>query len=117
MTPPLDIRVSISEAARLFGVSTKTIRQAIYAGQLRYIIVKGRYKINFDSLVKWSQVSTRRRNLLASQGLGQYVDKWKISNPKYSPHPPIINEQPNKKKPLAAPHYIPLPDTPVDDLD
>ncbi len=113
----MDIRVSISEAARLFGVSTKTIRQAIYAGQLRYIIVKGRYKINFDSLVRWSQISTRRRNLLAHQGLGQYVDTWKISNPKYSPHPPSMPEPSNKKKPAAAPHYVPLPTNPEEDLD
>lgn len=79
------IRVSVSEAAKLFGVSTKTIRQAIKKEELKYIVVKGRYKINFTSLIQWSQQSTRRSNLLQKQGLGQYIDKWKISNKKYSP--------------------------------
>src|SRR3989344_3268271 len=86
-----DIRVSISEASRLFGVSTKTIRQAIKSGELVYIIVNGRYKLNFKSLVLWSQLSTRRRNLLTQAGIGQYVEKWVIQNKKYSPRPPHVN--------------------------
>ena len=85
---PTDIRVSVSEAARLFGVSTKTIRDAIKQGAIVYILVRGRYKINFASLVQWSQTNARRRNKLQSAGLGKYVDKWKISNTKYSPRPP-----------------------------
>ena len=84
------IRVSVSEAAQLFGVSTKTIRQALKADELRYIVVRGRYKINFISLDEWSQKSTRRSNLLKNQGLGQYVNQWKISNKKYSPNPKSI---------------------------
>lgn len=79
------IRVSVSEAAKLFGVSSKTIRQAIRNEEIKYIVVNGRYKINFLSLIEWSQSSTRRANQLANQGLGQYVDKWKIKNKKYSP--------------------------------
>ncbi len=79
------IRVSVSEAAKLFGVSQKAIREAIRKEEVRYVVVKGRYKINFSSLVEWSQLSTRRRNQFHKQGLGQYVDKWKISNKKYSP--------------------------------
>ena len=80
------IRVSVSEAARLFGVSSKTIRQAIKNEELKYIVVKARYKINFSSLIEWSRQSTRRSNQLDSQGIGQYVDQWKIKNKKYSPH-------------------------------
>lgn len=87
------IRLSVSEAAKLFGVSTKTIRQALAKQELKYIVVKGRYKINFSSLVDWSQQSTRRHNLLNGQGLGQYVDKWKIRNRKYSPNPESINKK------------------------
>mgnify|MGYP003983921831 FL=1 len=56
----MPLRVSVSEAARLFGVSTKTIRTAIKNEDLHYIVVNGRYKLNFDSLIKWSQLSTRR---------------------------------------------------------
>jgi len=81
----MDIRISISEAARLFGVSTKTIRQAIYTDEIRYITVRGRYKLNFKSVLAWSQRSTRRRNQLTTGGIGQFVDAWKITNIKYSP--------------------------------
>ena len=86
------IRVSVSEAGQLFGVSSKTIRQAIKTDNLRYIVVRGRYKINFISLVEWSQKSTRRSNLLKNKGLGQYVNQWKISNKKYSPNPKSIQK-------------------------
>ncbi|PLX26337.1 hypothetical protein C0580_00065 [Candidatus Parcubacteria bacterium] len=93
------IRVSVSEAARLFGVSSKTIRQAIKNEELRYIVVSGRYKISFVSLIEWSQKSTRRSNQLAKQGLGQYVDKWKISNKKFSPNIKLALENKENKKP------------------
>lgn len=79
------VRVSVSEAARLFGISTKTIRQALKNMEIKYIVVKGRYKINFASLVTWSQKSTRRYNQLQNSGIGQYVNQWKISNKKFSP--------------------------------
>ncbi|MCD4761000.1 helix-turn-helix domain-containing protein [bacterium] len=83
------IRVSVSEAARLFGVSSKTIRQAIKNEGLRYIVVNGRYKISFISLVEWSQGSTRRKNQLQNQGIGQYINQWKMSNKKFSPNPKL----------------------------
>ncbi len=79
------IRVSISEAARLFGISQQTIRRAIKDREITYIVVAGRYKINFESLIKWSQSKTTVRNKLSSHGIGQYVDQWKINNTLYSP--------------------------------
>ncbi len=79
------IRVSVSEAARLFGVNAQTIRRAIQAGEVTYVVVAGRYKINFESLVKWSQVKTTVRNKSNTHGIGQYVDRWKIKNTLYSP--------------------------------
>ncbi|MCK9641782.1 MAG: helix-turn-helix domain-containing protein [Prolixibacteraceae bacterium] len=85
------IRLSVSEAAKLFGVSSKTIRLAIKEEELKYIVVKGRYKISFASLVEWSQKSTRRYKQLQKQGLGQFVDKWKIRNKKYSPSQKLID--------------------------
>ncbi len=91
------VRISISEASRLFGVSTKTIRQAIKFDGVRYIIARGRYQLNFESFLKWSQESTRRRNLLASTGVGQYVEKWKIHNKKFSPNTELISQL--KRKP------------------
>lgn len=79
------MRVSVSEAARLFGVSSRTIRRAIKDGLLNYIVVQGRYKISFDSLVSWSQESTRIRQKRDKDGIGQYVGSWKIQNTLYSP--------------------------------
>ena len=84
------IRVSVSEAARLFGVDTKTIRRAIKAEELKYVVVQGRYKVNFNSLLEWSQGRTSTKNKLANQGIGQYVDKWKIKNRLYSPNPKSV---------------------------
>ena len=86
------IRISISEASRLFGVSTKPVRQAIKDQQIKYVVVRGRYKLLFDSVLRWSQSGTRRRNKLGSEGIGQYVDKWKISNKKFSPNPKSIQQ-------------------------
>ncbi len=84
------IRVSVSEAARLFGVTSQTIRRALANQEITYIIVADRYKINFESLVKWSQKRTTIKNKLAKKGIGQFVEKWKIKNPLYSPHPKTI---------------------------
>ncbi len=89
------VRVSISEAARLFGVNPQTIRRAIKAGDITYIVVAGRYKINFESLVRWSQSKTTVKNKSNSSGIGQYVDKWKISNALYSPSQKSINKRPD----------------------
>lgn len=80
------VRVSISEAARLFGVSQQTIRRAITRQEVTYIVVAGRYKINFESLIKWSQEKTTVRNKSNEHGIGQYVDRWKIRNTLYSPN-------------------------------
>jgi len=74
------IRVSVSEAARLFGVDPHTIRRAL-----------SRYKINFESLLNWSQNRTSVKNKFNQKGLGQYVDQWKIKNKKFSPDPKIIS--------------------------
>jgi len=79
------IRVSVSEAARLFGVNPQTIRRAIKDNEIKYVVVASRYKIDFESLVKWSQKKTTVRNKSEKKGIGQFVDKWKISNTLYSP--------------------------------
>ena len=86
------IRVSVSEAARLFGVDQKTIRRAIKDNQLKYVVVQGRYKIHFESLLEWSQGKTKVKNKLSQKGIGQYVDKWKIKNRLYSPNPKLVEK-------------------------
>jgi len=88
------IRVSVSEAARLFGCSTQTIRRAIAEGAVTYVVVRGRYKLNFESLVKWSQERPHVRNKLASAGIGQFVGQWKIKNRLYSPNPKTVEKEP-----------------------
>lgn len=94
------IRVSVSEAARLFGVNTQTVRRAIRAQEVTYVVVAGRYKLNFESLVKWSQRHTTLKNKLAKKGIGQFVDRWKIKNPLYSPNPKSL---PTNTVPSAPP--------------
>lgn len=90
------IRLSVSEAAKLFGVNSQTIRRAIQAQEITYAVVAGRYKINFESLVKWSQRHTTIKNKMAQRGIGQYVERWKIKNPMYSPNPKSVKKSPNK---------------------
>lgn len=87
------IRVSISEAAKLFGVNAQTIRRAIKNREIAYVVVAGRYKLNFESLVKWSQTKTTIRNKSEKSGIGQYVEKWKIKNTLYSPSTRTIKPQ------------------------
>lgn len=82
------VRVTVSEAARLFGVNPRTIRRAISAQELRYIVVRNRYKISFPSLVAWSQGHAKLRRKRDEQGIGQWIDQWRVRNLKFSPRPP-----------------------------
>lgn len=72
------IRISISEAGRLFGVNAQTVRRAIKAGALEYIIVQGRYKVDFESVLRWSQKNVAVRNKVAVRGIGKYVQAWRL---------------------------------------
>ena len=92
------LRVSVSEAARLFGVDAKTIRRAIKQQQIRYIVVRNRYKILFSSLVSWSQLSSVVQKRRDERGIGQWVAQWTIRNTKYSPRPPT----PTDKEPKTS---------------
>ncbi len=86
------VRVSVNEAARLFGVHPRTIHRAIKEQKLRYIVVNNRYKILFSSLVTWSQSQIKIQNKRDQLGIGQWVEKWKIKNTRYSPRPPAQKE-------------------------
>ena len=70
------IRLSVSEAARLFGVSQRTIRRAIQSELVDFSVLQGRYKISFDSILRWSHNTTTVRNKRDKRGLGQYVAAW-----------------------------------------
>lgn len=91
MSTPL--RLSISEAAKLFGINHITIRRAIRERKLSYVVVRGRYQLSFESVLKWSQESARTKNKLESAGIGQYVNQWRIKNPLYSPNPKLIEKK------------------------
>ncbi len=87
------IRLSVSEAAKIFGVSTQTIRRAIGEEKLHYVVVQNRYKISFESLVKWSQSTARIRNKANTLGIGQFVTQWRVKNKKFSPNPAAIEKK------------------------
>lgn len=89
--PP--IRLSVSESAKLFGVHTHTIRQAIKAQELTYIVVRGRYKLSLPILIAWSQKNTWRKNKFEKYGIGQYVEKWRIRSTLYSPNPDTAKQK------------------------
>lgn len=82
-----DIRLSVSEAARIFGVSEQTVRRAIKSRAVSYIVVRNRYRLSFMSLLQWSQGQTTTKNKLAKKGIGQFVTGWSISNKRYAPNP------------------------------
>lgn len=88
-----DIRLSVSEAAKVFGLSQQTIRRALKENKLKYIIVRGRYRLSFMSLLSWSQGATSTKNKLAKKGIGQFVNQWKINNKLISPHPHNVKNQ------------------------
>jgi len=92
------IRLAVSEAAKIFGVNERTIRRAIKKHELHYVVVQGRYKINFDSLLKWSQKNAKIRNKTERHGIGQFVGKWKIANTLYSPNPDLIEKESDNEK-------------------
>jgi len=68
---------SVSQAAKLFGVDQKTIRRAIKAGQIIYIIENDRYNVDLGSLIKWAHGSKKLKNKLNLEGIGKFVKEWK----------------------------------------
>jgi excisionase family DNA binding protein len=68
--------LSVSEAANLGGVQTKTIRRAIKSKTIKFKIVKNRYLLNCHSLLLFLHSNTKLRNKLNQIGIGRYVEKW-----------------------------------------
>ena len=71
--------LSISESAKISGLSTKTIRRAIFAKKLSYKIIKNRYFINLRSLLVFIHSKAKLRNKFYFNGFGQYIDKLIIN--------------------------------------
>ena len=72
------IYISPSQASQLFGVSERSIRRALIKGEIEYKITQGRYKINFEDVLKWSERKPGRLQKRDEIGIGQYVAEWKI---------------------------------------
>ena len=68
--------LAVSEAAKLGGVQTKTIRRAIKSNHLRYKVIGNRYLINLESLIDFSYSNRKLKNKLNEYGLGQYIKEW-----------------------------------------
>ena len=71
------IWLTISEAAKLGGVSNKTIRRAIQAHEIPYKIIKNKYYINLRSLINYLYSNTKLKNKINFTGIGQYIEKWR----------------------------------------
>ena len=71
------IWLSISEASKIGGVTTKTIRRAISAKTLSYKIINDRYLVDCKTLLVFLFSNKKLKNKLNQKGLGQYVEGWK----------------------------------------
>lgn len=68
--------LSVSEAAKIGGVQTKTIRRAIQSKTIKFKIINNRYLIDFQSLIIYLHTKTKIKNKLNQYGIGQYIEKW-----------------------------------------
>ena len=75
--PANPIWLSVSEAAKIGGVNTKTIRRAIQAKGVKYKIINNRYLIELASLINYLATTTKLQNKMQEHGIGQYILKWK----------------------------------------
>jgi excisionase family DNA binding protein len=82
MSSPTPLYLSVTEASKFLGVSTRTIRRAISADAVTYIVVKDRYKITLDSLLLWATTTATVGKKLHTEGFGAYVEKWNIPQKK-----------------------------------
>lgn len=69
--------LSMSEAAKLGGVQTKTVRRAIKSNSVKFKVKNNRYLIDLASLIVYLHIKTKLKNKFNQLGLGQYVEKWK----------------------------------------
>lgn len=74
--PANPLWISVSEAAKLGGVHSKTIRRAISGQLISYRVHGNRYSIDLGSLLAFLRSRTKLHNKLNNAGLGQYVSDW-----------------------------------------
>lgn len=69
--------ISVSEAAKIGGVTSKTIRRAIQSRIISYKIVKNRYFLDLSSVIDYLHTKTKLKNKLEQRGIGQYIRNWR----------------------------------------
>jgi excisionase family DNA binding protein len=77
--------LSVSEAAKFLGVSTRTIRRALSTQAVTSIVVKDRHKITLDSLLAWARATPTVEKKLQTMGFGAFVEVWKPVPTKHEP--------------------------------
>lgn len=73
-----NIKLSPSQAGKLFAISERSIRRGIKSKGLPAVVHQGRYKIDFQDLLLWSEQLPNRQTKRDEFGLGQFVEKWKF---------------------------------------
>ncbi len=73
-----NIKLSPSQAARLFAISERSIRRAIKNKELPVVVYKARYQIDFYDLLLWSEKLPNRRRKRDELGIGQFIGQWNI---------------------------------------
>lgn len=72
-----NIKLSPSQAGKLFGSSERSIRRAIKNREIPFLVVSSRYQIDFSDMLVWSRKFHSRERKRDTLGLGQFVEKWK----------------------------------------
>ena len=73
-----NIKLSPSQASKLFAISQRSIRRAIKNKEIPVTIHNFRYEIDFRDMFIWSQKLPNRQNKRDEFGIGRYVEKWNI---------------------------------------
>ena len=69
--------LSISETAKIGGVTNKTIRRAIKSHTIKYKVISNRYLVDLKSLIVYLHTKKKLANKLNEYGIGQYIESWK----------------------------------------
>ncbi len=73
----IPVWISLTDAASLGGVQSKTLRRAIKLNKVKYKITHNRYSVEFESLIFYFFSTTKLKNKFTQLGIGQYIDSWK----------------------------------------
>lgn len=72
------IMATVSEAAKIGGVKTKTVRRAIQSKKVSYTVDGNRYFVDLSSMLEFLRSNKKLKNKLEENGIGQFIEKWRI---------------------------------------